>query len=171
MEMIYKFRDGSRLKGDADAVGHKLHEIHAKRGKLTAPDVVEEARPPKSVLHQYFEWDNKNAAEQWRIEQARHLVASIVTVETDGDEVRPVRSFVSLNNSYEPIEVVLSDVAMRQQAINEVQAAIRSLKDKIIAFEEFSDVIVALDRVEEVASRHFVRTARKAGEKRHSAVR
>lgn len=171
MDMVFKFRDGSRFKGDANAVGAKLNEIRTKRGQLTAPDVVDEARSSRSILHQYFQWDDKEAAEQYRLDQARHLVASIVIVQADGGDVRPVRSFVSVDTGYEPLEVVMSDAGMRQQALNAVHDAIRSLKDKLAAFEEFADVIAALDRAAVVASKHFVKKARKAGEKRRVAAR
>lgn len=165
MDMVFKFRESSGLSGNAQAVGETLHQIHSRHGKLTPIEVVDSARAKKSVLHRYFEWDDNQAAEEYRKEQARYLIACIITVQVDDDEVRPVRSFISINNSYEPLEIVMSDAAMRQQAILDVQNAMRSLKEKLAAFEEFADVVAALQKVEKVAARHFVKKARKATER------
>lgn len=46
-------------------------------GRLTANDVVEAARDPRSPLHEHFEWDDDAAAEAWRIEQARRLIRTV----------------------------------------------------------------------------------------------
>lgn len=151
MDMVFKFTEGSGLKGDPNVVGKELHAIRARRGELTPAAIVEEAKAPESPLHQYFEWDNDKAAEKWRVQQARVLVCSVVTVAVDGDETTPVRSFVSVNRSYQPLEVVLSDADMREQVVQDVRDAISSLKKKLLAFEEFGEVLQALERVEQIA--------------------
>jgi len=160
MDMVFKFRESSGLSGSAQKVGEVLHQIRERNGTLTPTIVVDSARSAKSPLHRYFEWDDKKAADEHRKSQARYLIACVVTVQSDGEEIRPVRSFISVNNSYEPLEVVLSDHDMRQQAIQDVQDAIASLKEKLAAFEEFSDVLAALETASRAASRHFVKKAR-----------
>lgn len=164
MRMIYQFRSGSRLSGDAQQVGEKLHEIRRRYKSLTPARIVESAMPVKSILHQYFEWDNKRAASEYRLHQARHLVACVVTVQADGEETKPVRSFVSVNHTYEPIEVVLSDTAMRERVLKEIMQAISSMKEKLRSYEELHDVLDALNQAQKAASSHFIRKARKAGE-------
>lgn len=59
----------------------------ARSGKLTAEEVVEDARRETSPLHDLFEWDDAEAAQRWRVEQARVLIRS-VRVEV---EVRDVK--------------------------------------------------------------------------------
>lgn len=157
MDMVFKFRDSSGLSGNAQIVGETLHKIRDRNGTLTPIIVVDSARSPKSPLHRYFEWDDKAAADEHRKSQARYLIACIVTVKSGDDDITPVRSFVSMNNSYEPLEVVMSDQAMRQQAIADVHSAINSLKQKLAAFEEFADVLAALNAAEMAASKHFTK--------------
>jgi hypothetical protein len=138
--MVFKFRQGAHLKGDAQQVGTALMAIREKRGHLTAPDVVEEARPKKSALHQYFEWNDASAAEQYRLEQARHLVRSVIITQTDehGD-IRPIRAFAKVTtediNSYEPIHVVLNDAELRAQVLRVVRSEIQSLREKVKAYK------------------------------------
>ncbi len=157
MEMVYKFAEGSRIGGDPNVVGRALHRVREQYGSLTPPNIVEAARPDTSPLHRYFEWDNKAAAEQWRLQQARVLVCSVVTCAVDGEEARPVRSFISVNKAYEPLEVVMSDAGMRAQALHDVREGIKSMKNKLSAFEEFADVVESLNGAEVAASRHMKR--------------
>ncbi len=46
-------------------------------GRLDAEEVVEAARDPESVLHEYFEWDADAAAESYRLHQARQLIRTV----------------------------------------------------------------------------------------------
>jgi hypothetical protein len=72
------FTPGSRLPDDqAEEVEAELDQIADQRGYLTPRMVVEAARPQTSRLHQYFEWDDQAAAEEYRLAQARHLVRSV----------------------------------------------------------------------------------------------
>ncbi len=53
-----------------------------RKGRLTADDVVEAARNPKSPLHGYFTWDDAEAAHARRIDEARSLIRSVRVVVT-----------------------------------------------------------------------------------------
>jgi hypothetical protein len=60
----------------------KIAAIHD--GVITPDDVVAEAKNPKHVLHPIFEWDDRIAAHERRLDVARHLIASIeVIIETE----------------------------------------------------------------------------------------
>lgn len=62
----------------------ELKALEDRRGRLTAEQVVEAARPDGSALHGCFEWDDSKAAESYRIEQARELIRRVkieVTIE------------------------------------------------------------------------------------------
>lgn len=49
----------------------------ASGGRLTAEAVVSDATSKTSPLHRYFEWDDKKAGHQYRLEQARALIRRI----------------------------------------------------------------------------------------------
>jgi hypothetical protein len=57
-------------------VKEELKKLEQK-GKLSPLDVIDAAKNPKSPLHQYFEWDDTEAARKYRIEQARELIRTI----------------------------------------------------------------------------------------------
>ncbi|MEE8568074.1 MAG: hypothetical protein V3S81_05645 [Anaerolineales bacterium] len=65
---------------------NRLKEIYNRDDRLlTASAVVEDARDPKSPLHSFFEWDDKKAAHQYRINQARDIIRN-VRIQTDFTE-------------------------------------------------------------------------------------
>lgn len=66
------------------------------KGKLRPCDVVDFARNPETALHGQFCWDDTEAAQKWRLHQARDIIRVQVTIiKTD---TPPVRAFVSLKN-------------------------------------------------------------------------
>jgi hypothetical protein len=160
MEMVFKFKPGSRLNGDAQPVGEKLMELRKEHGRLSADIVLDDARPDGSVLHRFFEWDDATAAEQFRLEQARHVISCVIVHRTeDHGDVTPVRAFVKIRDeqvdSYEPIHSVLSDSALRSKVLRQCKAEIGTMREKLKAFEEFADVLGALDTVDKAVTTHI----------------
>ena len=48
-----------------------------KAGRITAPAVLDAARPASSPIHDCFDWNDSEAAEKWRLEQARELIRRV----------------------------------------------------------------------------------------------
>jgi hypothetical protein len=62
----------------------ELRRLEDNQGKLTPQQVIEAARNEKSALHQCFTWDDGEAAERWRMEEAREIIRSVrieITIE------------------------------------------------------------------------------------------
>ena len=81
----------------AEIARKALAEIKSKNPDklLVAEDVVEKAAHPDHPLHSFFEWDDTEAAHQWRISQARALIRKIVVSgPDDGGQIVP--KYVSL---------------------------------------------------------------------------
>lgn len=77
---------------EKQAVHQRLQDIaDANDGRLTADDVVADAKRKDSPLHSHFEWDTKKAAAAYWIEQARELITSVrVVVKTETSQVSVV---------------------------------------------------------------------------------
>src|SRR5689334_21906454 len=91
----YKPRQGSRLRqADVDKITPALSHLIDDNGPLTPPIVVKAAKPKNAPLHEYFEWDNNKAADEFRLEQACRMLASIRIVASQADEDRTVRAFI-----------------------------------------------------------------------------
>jgi hypothetical protein len=124
--MIYQFKNGSHLAGDAQTIGERLGEIESASGGLTPEAVVRDARSAASVLHPLFEWNDARAADQWRLEQARYLIRSVIVVvepSEPAEDQRTIRAFVPIsgteeNRTYVPTLRALSDPGMRKHIPN-----------------------------------------------------
>ena len=84
----YRYESGARFRGVAAQVaGRELARIRTENdGKLRPADTVAAARPDDAPLHPIFTWDDKRAAENWRLEEARHLIRAVRIVTKAGDE-------------------------------------------------------------------------------------
>lgn len=126
---MYLFKNGSRHRVSAQIAGETCAEL-AKNGKLTARNLVEVSRPEGSPLHGEFEWNDSEAAERWREQQARVLIASIVYVdEQSSGSSEPVRAYFNLrvfDPEYESIETIIRSkdkyADLMERAIRELQA-------------------------------------------------
>ena len=126
-----------------------------KNGTINPHDVVRFARNPKTALHSCFTWDDSEAAEKWRLHQARNLIRVIVNVIPSVDEETEYRAYVSLKQDrvngtgYRPMVTVLSDDELRQVMLDEALEALTAIKEKYKTIKELAEVFEAVDRVKE----------------------
>lgn len=140
--MVYEWRTGSRIKGDATEIGAEIERL----GDAVTPlAVVKTARSESSALHQCFEWDNTLAAEKFRLEQARGLMqALVVVVDTPGqpEDTVTIRAYESIafegeeadegtpsTRAYVPIRKALSNKDMRLQIQRRLAAVITEAEE------------------------------------------
>ena len=92
---IFKAKNGSQISNKkVQAYGESLYDLKEKmEGVLTPQVVVETAKNKKSLLHDYFIWDNSIAAEKYRVHQARNLLNSItIEIKIEG-KTEDVKTF------------------------------------------------------------------------------
>ena len=64
----YGWKKTARIHGvDAQKAGRRLMAIHKRKGHLSAEMVLRDAEKVNSPLHDHFEWDDSEAAEQHRL--------------------------------------------------------------------------------------------------------
>ena len=148
--MIYEWKPGARLSGlDAQKVGDRLQTICVKHGAITPTLVVKEAKKKTSPLHGGFEWDDRRAAQEYRLDQARLIVRSVI-VHRDGNDGEPmaVRAFVHIGEAsdYEDIDVVLGIPEKREALLAQALAELEIVRRKYETLEELAGVFAAMDR-------------------------
>ena len=92
--MIYEYSwENFNFPVKASVVGDKCEEIERRDGAISSSSLVEAARDESSEIHALFEWDDKIAGEQWRLQQAKIVLSCLkVTVkETDDQPARKIR--------------------------------------------------------------------------------
>lgn len=141
---------GCRItKKDADpqVIGESLDDLQQEHGgRLTPRVIVDAARPITSPLHSCFEWDDVSAAELYRENQARHVVASIRLVQPRSDPreaPRVLHAYVSLEEivgddrqrAYVPIARVFAEPDLLKQAVERAAAELRAFEDRYAEFD------------------------------------
>lgn len=160
--MVYQWKDGSRLtRLDAQVIGERIEGIRSLHGSVTASAVVADARAANSPLHPAFEWNNKVAAERYRLEQARHLLRHITVTfaPTDGSTERTIRAFVTVPDAsedgadvYQSTEVAMSDPDMRRHVVERARRELDSWKRRYRDISELADIFAALESAESTAA-------------------
>jgi hypothetical protein len=156
MAVEYTWANGARTpRGlSAQEAGEELERIRRTHGTLTPPLVVQWASRENSALHDAFEWNDEEAATEFRLEQARYLIRHVAVKRIDEGPVEPIRAFVQIEVAgqrvYEPTRDALADPQMRQQVLNRARAEMNSFIRKYSHMEEISEIIQeALRKVEE----------------------
>jgi len=134
----------------ADAIRRELARIARANGGILMPSaVVEAARPESSPLHSRFEWDDGEAANAYRLWQARQLITITVSVcaRTESDE----QVWVSLtpdrkgDGGYRSLVAVLSDVDMRAQLLADALDDLQVFRAKYKHLQELAGVFAAIE--------------------------
>lgn len=131
----------------------RLVEHIGDRAALDPEDIVSRATPVSSPLHNYFEWDDRKASHQYRLQQARALIRAIVTI-LPAVDTEPVRAFISLSDlrgkqggSYVATATVLSDEEMYAQARADGITALVGMQKRLRYIKEFEPIWHVLARV------------------------
>lgn len=165
MEKQFRFRSGSRIKGDVDAnvVGKELERIADKHDGIRAQDVVDESTPEDAALHPCFTWDDKIAANEHRKHQARSIVRSVRVIYPDKEESEP--AFVHVRHEseedvagcYQRSRVVASNFSLYENAWRAARerlaSAVRALRELeelgLQCMTDTSNVSVAKEKASE----------------------
>lgn len=120
-------------------VSAELLRIHTTKGGLRPSEVVAEARSKDSPLHGEFEWDDKKAGAEHRLNQARQLIRVAVITRTQEDGTTKIEPFIhvpathvervgsgSKEGTYYPLNEVVKDVDKFALALSELQSKLRS---------------------------------------------
>jgi hypothetical protein len=119
-----------------------------RNGLIRAREAVEWARRhPRSELHAALEWDDSTAAEQYRIQQVRSLIAIFI------EPTHQTRQFVSLSidrvegGGYRRIESVMNTPTLRQTLLEDALHDLERAKEKYQMLEELDRVWAAVAQV------------------------
>ena len=135
-------------------VSAELRRIAAAHGGLLrASDVVREAADAASPIHSYFEWDDTEAAQLFRLQQARQLIRVVVEVQQYDEQTYRVRTFVSLTEDriqegggYRVMATVLSNPPARARLLNQAMRELNSFKVKYQELSELVGIFRAIER-------------------------
>lgn len=156
----YKARPGWRLSNArAERYGPYLDHLSQKHGKLTARVVVKASALRSAPTHDYFNWNDKSAANEYRLDQARKLMQSIVIVNMVNGREMETRQFYNVSvreiddrNSV-PLESgpyiasgrVLSDTELRRRWLEKARIEAINWRDRYREFCEVAKICQAIE--------------------------
>lgn len=156
--MVYKFKEGARLaKVDAQQAGELLEKLRGEHeGRLTPAQVVAAGRHRTSPIHRAFQWDNTIAADEFRLEQARSLIRSIVVC-VEHAKHQPAsepRAFLCIQHqgdaekTYTSIQVALSTPDLRRQVLQGAIQEARGWQSRYAHYTELTKVFAAIEQAD-----------------------
>jgi hypothetical protein len=120
-------------------------------GVLMIDDVLQAAQDEDNILHRHFEWDDSEAAKQFRREQARSLIQRCKITVLDSTPTH-VRAFISLpsdreaGGGYRMTANVLGNEDMKEEFIHDIQLTIARWSKKLHLLDiDLAKLIVQLD--------------------------
>lgn len=155
----YAYRAGARIqkKGlSAQTVGESLEGIRTSHGgRLTPRQVVDESAPKSALLHPLFEWDNKKAADEYRLDQARHVIRSVTVKYREHDEGGPktIRAFVNVKDDddqhYTSTLHAMSDDELRAKVIRKAWNDLTAWRARYEELSEFATLFATMEEIQE----------------------
>lgn len=127
--------------------------LDAKYGGAVIPAevFVSDASSPDSPLHKHLEWDGRKAAREYRLQQARNVMNSILIVVSDagGGETR-TRAYHKVRygdaEGYIRQQEVWSDAILQKQVIDRALNELIGWETRYAQYEEFAQVHSAIRR-------------------------
>ena len=138
-----------------DEVVIKAIEVLKDDDDMISPEaVVAAARPKNSPLHEYFDWEDSEAARCWRLHQARNLIRVCIRIEElPNDEKQEIQVFVSLpedrndEGGYRVMTDVLNDDERREALLEMALKDLQTFRRKYAILKELASVFTAIEKL------------------------
>lgn len=149
--IVAKWEKGfeSFYKGvDAQTVAEEIISIG---DSATPTQIVDKGRDENTELHKCFTWDDADAAERWRKQEARTLVGHLVIQRPPEESNKPeTRVFYKTDDSegYKPATVIFRKedeyLALLQRALGEL----RAFQKKYSVLSDRAEILSLIDAIE-----------------------
>lgn len=149
--MVYQWKTGARYKVAAETAAGVMNEL-AAQNNLSAKALVDASRPVDAPLHNEFEWDDNVAAEKWREQQGRVMIAMISVIVDDAVQQEPVRAYVHIEEqqpNYEPITLIVKNEDKAEKLFRQALKELVSFRDKYNSLKQFKKLFEDIDELQQ----------------------
>ncbi len=151
--MVYQWRIPSIYNIPAQDAGEEIESCKNEEGYITPTAVVQRAKATSSAIHDCFEWNDRAAAEHYRVHQAGELIRNVVTV-TVTEHVTtktPVRAFVNIKGEsergYKKISMVVNNCGEYGYLLDCAKRELDAFSRKYESLVELGAVMAAIREV------------------------
>ena len=140
----YKAKKGARFNDEeAQVIGQTIEDLRDSKGHITPIELVKNAKNKNSPIHNFFEWDEGKAAEEYRLQQARDLVNHVVEIVVIGGEETEQRSFFSIvaednGRVYVTLKDAIENEDYRKQLLSKAITQLENLTITMKMFKEYN---------------------------------
>lgn len=151
-EMVYQYKV-PYARVSAQTAGEELARIEEEKGLLTPELVVDASRAESAPLHPVFEWNDKKAAECYRIVQAGSLIRNVTVKIEEVPRMEPVRAFVNVapvgkrKGVFVSIKSAMDDEETRETVLARALAEFEKVKEKYKDLQELAGIFAEIDRL------------------------
>ena len=156
MENI-SWKAGTQFPIEAKVAADTIRDLQIKLGKnsITAKDLLDASRDVNAPLHSCFEWDDSVAAELYRTEQARRIIAGLeITIIKDNNAPIKTRYFLNVQpvtpkkqGEFVAFDVAFNNDDYHKQILHNALNELRAFQRKYRTYRELSIVFDAIDAV------------------------
>ena len=150
--MVYQYKVPYARVG-AQIAGEELARIEKEKGSLTPEMVVDESREEDAPLHPVFEWNDRKAAERYRIVQAGSLIRNVTFKIKEAPRMEPTRAFVNVapvgqrKGIFVSIKSAMDDEESRETVLARALAELEKVKEKYKNLQELAGIFAEIDRL------------------------
>lgn len=148
-------KNGKPHKPKLDPVAQELRRIYRTSGnRIRPPDVIAAARSPSSVLHGHFTWDDSKAAEEFRLIQARRLIATVrITIPSSSAKpvivIRAYHALRSEQSGYRHMKDIVDAPDLLESLVAQFASDLERLTERYQAIRSTADARRVFDVIEE----------------------
>ncbi len=151
--MVYQWKSGTRIKGDAQKSGELFEQLAATEEGLTAKTLLEANKIETAPLHNDYEWNNETAANEWRLHQSRKFINSLVIVEVaptlNIPETSRAFQITTEPHKYEPLTTIITVEEKYETLLSKAFAELKAFQRKYSMLEELAPIFTTISTIEE----------------------
>ena len=134
-----------KFKADAQKCADEIMEICEELESATPQQILEKARDSNTELHKCFTWDDTEAAEKWRISEARAVVRNLKIIEQNPDkqsDPTTIRVFYKTDNEsgYKPTKLILKKPDEYKSLVERCRSELLAIKQKFNSISEYEEI-------------------------------
>jgi len=131
---------------DAQRVAEEIYSI----GEGATPEqIYEKAKGKNTELHKCLEWDNRKAADKYRLQQCGNILRCLIIKKKDEPEKpqQPIRVFhySDVTHTYVPTVKIVRNVDEYQALLEQAMRELRIFKAKYSTLSELKEILDLID--------------------------
>jgi len=153
----FKARKGATFTDkDAKVIGNYLSKAFPD-GSPDPETIVDIAKDKKNPIHKYFDWDDKKAAEKWRILQAQRMIQMVYIELTPEVDLRQWESVVvDGKRRYQDSRTIRNAPDLVDQVIQSALLQLEYWQKKYSIYSSLKPLVADITKVREKHSKELM---------------